>query len=430
MEKLSCVLPALNEEKTIGKVIDIVRKVRIIDEVVVVDDGSTDQTGAVARKHGAVVYRHPKNLGKGAAIKTGARHAKNHLLLFVDADLLNITPAKIRKLAKPLAEGNADFVKASYSNASGRVTKLVAKPLLKIVYPFLKLHQPLSGEFGYNRRKFDLEKIEDGWGVDIQLVFQAMRRKLRIEEVFIGRKEHKHQSIDNLSVMSEQVMRTILAELNLICHRKKVVFFDLDETLIEQSSITVLSKHWGFFKEFVELKKRVKAGKIPDKVITETIARHFKGKTREEVSTACSKFLRINPFAAKVIENLRRQRFRVRIVSAAFSPVVRHFASVLNVHEFFCPRLARNSAGVFTGKLKKSRFEDRACTCCGQYVCKKRAVEFFCRKFRIKPSECVAVGDGKSDRCMFGICGTSLGFGTDLAKQRIGSLSEVLMYVD
>ncbi|MBP7113925.1 MAG: HAD-IB family phosphatase [Candidatus Peribacteraceae bacterium] len=430
MEKLTCILPAFNEEKTISRVLRVLKKVQEIDELLVVDDGSTDQTGAVARTNGARVLRHQKNSGKGAAIKTGASHAKNNLLLFIDADLQSLNAAKVRKLALPLLQNSADFVKASYTNPSGRVTKLVAKPLLKIVHPFLKLEQPLSGEFGFNRKKIDMDKIEDGWGVDIQLVFQAARKNLRIQEVFIGRKVHKHQSVESLSIMSEQVMRTILSELNLISHHKKVVFFDLDETLIQESSITVLAKEWGFTDELKMLQKRVARGEIPDKEITRTLAKHFKGRTREEVSATCARLLHINSFALKVIESLRRQRYRVRIVSAAFSPVVRHFAATLNVYEFFSPRLARDSSGKFSGKLKKSRFEDRDCSCCGRYVCKRQAVKYFQKRFAIKPEECIAVGDGKSDACMFKASGTALGFHTDIAPQRIEQLSEVLMYLD
>lgn len=430
MKRVSCILPALNEEKTIAKVIRIIKKVKEIDEIVVVDDGSSDRTGVLALKNGARVIRHARNSGKGAAIKTGASHAKNDLLLFLDADLQNITPKKIRTMILPLLMDTADFVKASYTNASGRVTNLVAKPLLNIVHPFLQLKQPLSGEFCFHRRKIDMNAIEDGWGVDIQLIFQAQRRKLRMCEVFIGVKKHKHQSIEALSVMSEQVMRTILSELNLICNHKKVVFFDLDQTLLQESSISVLAQEWGFSKELELLRKKVRRGIIPDKVITQTLARHFRGRTREEVNETCDKLLHVDPFAAKVIESLRHQRYRVRIVSAAFSPVVRHFASLLNVYDFFAPRLARDRSGKFTGELKKSRFEDRTCSCCGQYVCKGKAVRYMLRKFKLNKNEALAIGDGKSDLCMFKACGASLGLRTDNGNERINNLSEVLLYVD
>ena len=430
MDKVTCVLPALNEKKTIGTLIRILKNVKEIGEIVVVDDGSTDGTGIIAKRCGARVIRHLRNQGKGAAVKTGASHATHDLLLFLDADLQNLTSAKVRKVIRPLLKNTADFVKASFTNSSGRVTKLVAKPLLSIVHPFVKLEQPLSGQFAFNRKKIDMDAIEDGWGVDIQLVFQAMRKKLRIQEVFIGALKHKHQSTEALSAMSEQVMRTILSELNLICNKKKVIFFDLDETLIQESSIAVLAKEWGFSEELKKLQKRVRAGEVPDKVITKALAKHFKGRTREEVSALCERLLHINPFAAKVIDSLRRQRYRVRIVSSAFSPVVRHFAAALNVYDFFAPRLARDSTGRFTGTLKRSRFEDQTCACCGRYVCKAKAVRYMLRRFKIAKDEAIAVGDGKSDACMFKTCGTSLGFRANATDKRIDQLSEVLMYAD
>jgi len=99
---VTCIIPAVNEEKTIGKVIECVKQVPEVTEIIVVDDGSTDETAAVARKHKVKVAQHDHNLGKGAAMKTGARKARNNFLVYIDADLRNISPQIIRKLIKPL----------------------------------------------------------------------------------------------------------------------------------------------------------------------------------------------------------------------------------------------------------------------------------------------------------------------------------------
>jgi len=426
---VTCIIPALNEEKTIEDVLKVVKKVPEVSEIIVIDDGSSDRTSEIAQVAGAKVIRHETNLGKGASMKEGARIAKNAYLVFIDADLQNLSPAKVRKLLDPLISGKADFVKASYNYAMGRVAKLVVKPLLKIVYPFIKLEHPLSGEVALDRRKFRFEHIEDGWGVDIQLVLQAARRKLRITEVSLGKKVHKHQNLDALSEMSEQIIRTILSELQIIAHRYQLIFFDLDKTLITKSSIQIFAKEWGFTQELKELQARVKKGEIPDKVITKTLVRHFKGKSQQDVDTICAQ-IPIHPFAAQVIAQLRKQRYRVRIVSAAYSPVVRSFAMRLNVHDFVCPRLRVGKNKRFTGTLKPSRFEDKSNTCCGMYVCKIKAVDYVRRRFGVKRRECMAIGDGKSDRCLFRACGLSLGYKNDIADVRIENLSEVLMHID
>jgi len=425
----TCIIPAKDEAETIGDVIDVVKQVQEISEIIVVDDGSSDETSDIARKRKVKVVRHAVNRGKGAAIKSGAQKAKNDLLVFVDADLQNISPGKVQKIVAPLLKNEADFVKASYKTASGRTTKLVAKPLLKILYPFVDLEQPLSGEFGLHKKKFDLENIEDGWGVDIQLVLQAAQKKLRIKEVFLGRKEHKHHDLDALSKQAEEVMRTVLSELKLIAHTYKIVFFDLDRTLIDASSIEVFAEAWGFSNELHRLQQEVKAGQIPDKEITKALARHFTGKRQHEVNAVC-RTISTTPFAAEVIRQLRAQRYRVRIVSAAYSPVVKYFAAQMGIHDFVCPRINRDVHGHYTGKLRASRFEDVQCTCCGMYVCKKKAVDYVRKRFGWKHEECMGIGDGKSDQCMFRACGRSLGYKNDMGNIRIESLPEVLIHVD
>jgi len=424
---ITCIIPAYNEQKTIADVIKKIKRVPEIKEILLVDDGSTDSTVSTARKYGVRVVKHHKNLGKGAAMKTGAHEAKHNLIIFIDADIENMTTSKIKNLITPLLNNEADFVKGSYDYSMGRVSKLVAQPLLRIVYPFLKLKHPLSGEVALKRNKFHFDKIENGWGVDIQLVLQAAERKLRIKEVDLGKKEHKHQGLDSLSEMSEQIIRTILSELHLIANKYNLVFFDLDKTLIVSSSIESIAREWGFAKEIASLFKCCKEGKIADKEITKQIARHFKGKTQEDVDRICET-IPLHPFAEQIISQLRKQRFRVRIISSAYSPVVKHFAHRLNVHDFVCPRLNMDSRQRYTGALRKSRFEDFDNSCCGLYVCKKKAVNFICRKFKCKSDECIAVGDGKSDSCMFKSCGLSLGYQTDIALKRIESLSEILMY--
>lgn len=101
---LSIVLPARNEAAGLGRVLPELRANHPTAEIIVVDDGSTDGTGDIAREHGAVVLRHPYSMGNGAAIKSGARHASGQVIVFMDADGQH-DPADIPRLLAKLDEG-------------------------------------------------------------------------------------------------------------------------------------------------------------------------------------------------------------------------------------------------------------------------------------------------------------------------------------
>src|SRR5690606_3354057 len=128
------IIPALNEEATVGKVVSLVRKSQHVTEVIVVDDKSLDNTVEEARKEGAVVITSTKR-GKGTSMKDGILVAKNEFIVFLDADIVTYAENIIELLTSPLIKNEADFVKSFFSRQAGRVTELVAKPLLSILYP-------------------------------------------------------------------------------------------------------------------------------------------------------------------------------------------------------------------------------------------------------------------------------------------------------
>src|SRR3989338_4669473 len=204
--KVSLIIPAYNEQNTIAKVIETAKKVRHIDEIIVVDDGSTDTTKEIAKNHEAKIFSHKKNLGKGSAISTGIQHAKGDVIVFIDADLTNISPRKITALIHPILNDEADFTKATFKRKRGRVTELAVKPLLKTILPMLDFSQPLSGQFAAKREFLEKIRINPKWGVDIQLLLEAFKSKLRVKEVDIGKLVHKKQPVENLIAMSEQVI--------------------------------------------------------------------------------------------------------------------------------------------------------------------------------------------------------------------------------
>ena len=148
---VSVIIPAFNEEKTVAHVVSVVKSLPYIGEVVVVDDGSMDQTSKFAEEAGAKVIYHMKNRGKGAAIKTGFKNSKGDIVVFLDADLKNLTQAQVRNIVDPILNGEADVTKTKFKREAGRVTELTAKPLLKFFFPEIKFDQPLSGQFAAKR---------------------------------------------------------------------------------------------------------------------------------------------------------------------------------------------------------------------------------------------------------------------------------------
>ncbi len=431
MVKISCIIPCYNESSTIGDVLQNVKKVRTINEIVVVDDGSTDGSYVRAIMEGVKVVRHKKNKGKGAAIKTGVRHSTGDILLFIDADLQSISPKKIASILQPLENDEADFVKTSFTRAGGRVTELVVKPLFKVLFPFINFNQPLSGQFAIKRDLMDNLTIDDRWGVDIQILLQSMKRGVRIAEVDIGELAHKHQPLENLTIMSEEVIKTILSELGFIANKHKIIIFDFDRTLIEESSIELLARDFGFEAELRRLRARYARRKIKDYDITLSLARFFAGKRREDINRVCEN-LTASPHISRVIDRLKKRQYSVWIVSVAYSPVIEYVAEKIGVarSNIIAPVLVEGKKGQYTGEVvAKTKYNSR---CCDKILCKADAARDIMKKLSVKPEECIAIGDGKTDECLFRACGLSLAYRpkAKIGDVEIAHLSEILVYAE
>jgi len=189
---------------------------------------------------------------------------------------------KIASIIQPIENDEADFVKTSFTRARGRVTELVVKPLFSVIFPFIKFNQPLSGQFAIKRDLLKELKIDDQWGVDIQILLQLVKKGVRISEVDIGKLKHKKQPMENLAIMSEQVINSVLSELGIIANKHKLVIFDFDKTLIRESCIEVVAEQFRFKKELQRLRKNYESGKIKDYNITLELANLIKGKTERE----------------------------------------------------------------------------------------------------------------------------------------------------
>ncbi len=429
--KISCVIPAFNEESTIINVIKNLKKIKVIDEIIIVDDGSTDGTYKNAKSEGVKVIKHAHNKGKGAAIKTGVLHSSGDIILFLDADLYSISPKKIASILQPIETDKADFVKTSFTRARGRVTELVVKPLFKVIFPFIKFNQPLSGQFAIKRDLFKELKIDDKWGVDVQILLQLVKKGIRISEVDIGKLKHKKQPIENLTIMSEQVIKTILSELGIIANKHKLVIFDFDKTLIRESSIEIVAKEFGFKRELQKLRADYENGKIKDYNITLELANLIKGRTEKDFEKVFDN-INLRRTAKGTIERLKKRQYGVGIISVAFSPIIYYFADMVGIDKsnIICPILVTDKNGKYTGEvIAKTKYHSK---CCDGIICKADAAKELMKKLNVKPEECIAVGDGKSDECLFRACGLSLAYKpiTSIGDVRILNLAEVLIYAE
>lgn len=227
--KLFVVFPARNEGETIAQCIEIARKSKYSPEILVVDGYSGDNTKAEAKDAGAIVITQSKGVypAKGIAMRDGAREALKRgadCVVFLDADIINLTPEWIDLLADPVIEKACDMSRGYYRRAEydGAVTKLVAKPLSGVFFPEIShFNQPLSGEICATPELFkDLLKSRDwpvGWGVDIWLLIESSMKNYKIIEVYLGTKVHTSRQeylvdVIRLSKMAEQVALTTFKE--------------------------------------------------------------------------------------------------------------------------------------------------------------------------------------------------------------------------
>ncbi len=229
---VSVCLPARNEAATVGDVVTSLRKalvvdVALVDEVVVVDDHSTDGTALVAAEAGArvvdareVLAHHGPGHGKGEAMWKSLHESTGDVVAWVDADIVDFDPSFVVGLLGPLlTDPDIDFVKGHYARpendglGGGRVTELVARPLLSQFFPDLAhVAQPLSGEYAGRRRLLERLPFVAGYGVDVAILIDAARQVgvERLAQVDLGIRNHRNRTLDELGPMALAVSQAIL----------------------------------------------------------------------------------------------------------------------------------------------------------------------------------------------------------------------------
>jgi glucosyl-3-phosphoglycerate synthase len=232
--RVSVVLPARDEAATVGAIVRAIRDelqaAGIVDEILVVDSHSVDSTAEVAAAAGARVVAQSAVLpelgdrpGKGEALWKGLAASSGDLVVFLDADLVDFDPAFVLGLLGPLLrEPDVHFVKGMYDRplrlagegsptGGGRVTELVARPLLNAYWPQLAgVVQPLGGEYAGRRAALEQVPFAGGYGVEVGLLVDLLRL-LGLDgmaQVDLGRRVHRHQDDQALGRMAMQIQLT------------------------------------------------------------------------------------------------------------------------------------------------------------------------------------------------------------------------------
>lgn len=438
---ITVIIPALNEEATIGFVIDVAKKSTNVNEIIVVDDKSGDKTIEIAQKHGAKVITSTK-LGKGASMKDGVLVAKNEIIVFLDADILTYSNDVVDLLCNPIINQEADFVKSYFTRQAGRVTELVAKPLLSILYPkFPNFHQPLSGMIAGKKSHFIDIDFEDGYGVDIGILLDMYQKGAKILEVNIGHIENSMQSIEALGKMSRQVASVILAKSNgrdiqdlkmyehiqvireqmdfalieNLREKKKIAILDMDNTLTRGSFIRTAAQVFGFSVELKEI-SRVQTNPM---VRTKHIAKLLRGKSLKELLDVADS-IPSTPNAKELVKHLKEQGYIVGIISDSYDFITNHLKNKLNA-DFSLANELEFSKSHATGEVKiPSFFFPHTHSICKHDYCKSHALTYICKHYEISLANTMMIGDGENDICLTDKASVGISFcSTDIALDKV-----------
>lgn len=216
---VSVVIPARNEEKNISRIVNFVKKNKYVNQIIVVDNNSADNTSKLAKEAGGEVI-FCDNQGKGYAMETGIQYVKNDIVVFVDADINVYSEELIDILINSILNGEADFVKSTFERITGGlVTEIAVKPLLDLLFPDIyKFSEPISGMIACKKDILNKLEFEKDYGVDIGILLDVIEMGYKVVEVNIGKLENmSHLSKNNMTMrkMSTEIISAILKRVNL-----------------------------------------------------------------------------------------------------------------------------------------------------------------------------------------------------------------------
>lgn len=239
-QRISVCIPTLNEAETIGSIVETVRhelmeRVPLVDEILVIDSDSSDGTREIAATAGARVFRSAEiapeqgtHVGKGENLWKALHAASGDILCYIDGDIANFHAGFVTGLVGPLlTDPEIDYVKAYYerplahgdgihSTGGGRVSEILVRPLISVFYPELvPILQPLSGEYAARRSLLETLAFPTGYGVEIaHLIDLARAGKLaRIAQTDLVRRIHRNRDDGDLGDTGFAILRVVLRRL-------------------------------------------------------------------------------------------------------------------------------------------------------------------------------------------------------------------------
>lgn len=429
--KVSVIIPVLNEEQTIGEVIELVKRSKYTNEIIVIDDKSDDNTLKVALSHGAKVYVSAMR-GKGYSMKEGLMYAKNDIVVYLDGDIGNYKDDIVEKLVYPILYENYDFVKSTFDREAGRVTELVAKPLLGLIFPELvKFSQPLSGMIAGKKSILEKVNFENDYGVDIGILIDVYNLNARIKEVHIGKIDNKSKPWQQLGKMSAEVSKAILKRasekklldydglqsFNIIqsemiskveeslINLKKMIIFNLNNVLTEVDILKEFFKRKNLENDYIEIISKTNEYSIQKKLI----AQLFKGMNKLELINFVES-MKFSNDLIETIKELKKRGYITVILSNNFNMITDTVQKILGMDLSLSNQLVLSN-DIFTGEvLIPSYFINSKNSKCNHPICKSNTILYLSEKYDLKITDIIYVGDGDTDICPIRISGIGIAY--------------------
>lgn len=212
--RFDVVIPARNEASFIENIINFFHTIGEVNQIIVVDNASNDETSKIALSLKAKVITESK-IGKGFAVKTGLQCSTEDYVFVCDADVRGLTQQMVKELMSDVLHGEIHFCRAAIQRESqvAPVTELVVKPLFNVLIPELSyIQEPLGGIFACNRKFLLSLELPDDWGFDVALTMDIHRITNRVHEKSFQGITHRIKSIDQYLDMSQKVIKAVLAK--------------------------------------------------------------------------------------------------------------------------------------------------------------------------------------------------------------------------
>jgi len=328
-------------------------------------------------------------------------------------------------------------VKSSFTRNAGRVTELVAKPLLSIFFPeLLAYNQPLSGMIAGKKTLLQKLDFREDFGVDIGLLIDMYLMKVRMVDVEIGYIENKSKPWRELGKMSKEVAQAIISkgtsskktpslveeagEQNEILSQmqyafkdelrklNKLIVFDMDNTILRGRFIDTCADAFGFMDQLLEIRSSEKDNISRSK----QIATYLTGKSLAHL-IAVSDTIPIVEGTNEIVSELKKQGYIVGIISDSYNCITEHLKNKLEM-DFSLSNELEFSKSLCTGEVKiPSFFFSNPNSLCKHTFCKTNALSGILNKYHIEKENCIAIGDSLSDLCMIKEAGIGIAFCSD-----------------